>query len=590
MNSLALLIVVLCVFALAYRYYAAFIAAKILILDPKRRTPAHLLRDGKDYMPMNKIILFGHHFAAIAGAGPLIGPVLAAQYGYLPGALWILLGAVFAGGVHDMITLFASVRSKGRALHRIARRLSGPITGTATALATFFIIIVALAGLAIVVVNALKDSAWSFFTISMTIPIAVIVGLYMFRFRPDKIWEGSVLGVILLLGAVFAGPLIHNSPGLSIYFTFSEKTIKLMLPIYGFFAAALPVWLLLAPRDYLSTYMKIGTAFLLALGIAIVHPELKMPAVTQFIHGGGPVVPGPVWPYVCITIACGAISGFHSLITSGTTPKMLNNERDIPTIGYGAMLVEGAVGILALIAATALMPGDYFALNTSAQVWHKLGLQTLDLPRLEQEIEENLMHRPGGAVSLAVGIAFIFNKIPWLSGIMKYWYHFAIMFEALFILTTIDAGTRVARYILSETLGLFYRPFLKPSWLPGTILCSAAVSFFWGYLLYGGEIHTIWPMFGVANQLLAALALALSTTLILKFKKGSKWYALITFIPFSFLTVTVTTAALLNITGIYIPKGDWINTGLSILVLGTVLIVILDSLRQWRGLIKSWSH
>jgi len=584
MNSLVLLVCALCVFALAYRYYAAFIAAKVLVLDSNLRTPAHVLHDGKDYVPMNKIILFGHHFAAIAGAGPLIGPVLAAQYGYLPGAIWILLGAVFAGGVHDMIILFASVRTEGKALHRIAHRLSGNITGIATALATFFIIIVALAGLAIVVVNALKDSPWSFFTIAMTIPIAIFMGLYMFRFRPGKIWEATIIGVALLLAAVLAGPLVSNSP-ISAYLSFPEKTVKLMLPVYGFFAAALPVWLLLAPRDYLSTYMKIGTVLLLALGIVWVHPNLQMPALTPYIHGGGPIIPGPVWPYVCITIACGAISGFHSLITSGTTPKMLDNERDIPGIAYGAMLVEGIVGILALIAATALTVGDYFAINTGAAVWNNLGLHTVDLPRLEREIEEHLMNRPGGAVSLAVGMAYIFDKIPGLTGIMKYWYHFAIMFEAMFILTTIDAGTRVARYIMGEILGTFYKPFARHAWLPGAIICSAAVSLFWGYLLYEGEISTIWPMFGVANQLLAALALALGTTLLLK--KGKRRYCLITLIPFAFLSVTVITAAVLNIVNVYLPNGDIANTILSIAVLALVGIVIIDSLKQWIALIGS---
>jgi carbon starvation protein len=587
MNSLVLLAIALCLFALAYRYYASFIAAKVLVLVPEIPTPAHSLKDGKDYVPMNRIILFGHHFAAIAGAGPLIGPVLAAQYGYLPGALWILLGAVFAGGVHDMITLFGSVRTQGKALHIVARRLSGSVTGIATAMATFFIIIVALAGLAIVVVNALKDSSWSFFTIAMTIPIAVFMGLYMFRFRPGKIWEASIIGVILLLAAVLAGPLVSDS-SLGSYLSFPERTVKLMLPVYGFFAAALPVWLLLAPRDYLSTYMKIGTVLLLALGIVWVHPYLNMPAITPYIRGGGPIVPGPVWPYVCITIACGAISGFHSLITSGTTPKMLDNERDITGIAYGAMLVEGIVGILALIAATALTVGDYFAINTGVEAWKNLGLQVIDLPILEKEIQENLMNRPGGAVSLAVGMAYIFGKIPWLSGIMKYWYHFAIMFEALFVLTTIDAGTRVARYIMGEILGSVYKPFATPSWIPGTIICSAAVSFFWGYLLYEGEITTIWPMFGVANQLLAALALALGTTMLLK--KGKKRYGLITLVPFSFLSVTVITAAVMNIVNIYLPKGDWTNASLSIAVLVLVGIVIMDSLKQWAGLIPAlWS-
>jgi len=582
MHSLMLLIAALCIFALAYRYYAAFIAAKVLVIDSSRVTPAHTMEDGHDYVPMNKWVLFGHHFAAIAGAGPLIGPILAAQYGYLPGAVWILLGGVFAGAVHDVIILFASVRFKGQALYKIAHKLTGPVTGVAASLATLFIIIVSLAGLAVAVVNALKDSPWAFFTVFMTIPIAVFIGLYMFVWRKGKIVEGSIIGITLLFLAVIAGPFIINTPFAG-FFNYHEHTLKIMLPFYGFLAAALPVWLLLAPRDYLSTYMKIGTVALLAVGVAIVNPTLQMPAVTQFVHGGGPVVPGPVWPYVCITIACGAISGFHSLIGSGTTPKMINSEKDIPFIGYGAMIVESFVSLIALIAATSLNVSDYFAINATVDGWNKLGMQVVQLPHFEQEVGETLMHRTGGAVSLAIGMAAIFDKIPGMSGIMKYWYHFAIMFEALFILTTIDAGTRVGRYILSESLGHFYQKLEDTKWIPGVLATSAAISLAWGYLLYHGEIATIWPMFGVANQLLASIALAVGTTLIIS--SGRKQYAWVTLVPFLYVAVTTITAGVQNI-GIYASKGLMVNCALTLFVLILAVIIIGDSVRKWTELLK----
>lgn len=582
MHSLTLLLTALCIFALAWRYYSAFIAAKVLVIDPSRVTPAHTLKDGHDYIPMNKWVLFGHHFAAIAGAGPLIGPILAAQYGYFPGALWILVGGVFAGAVHDVIILFASVRYKGLALYKIARHLTGPVTGVAASLATLFIIIVSLAGLAVAVVNALKNSPWAFFTVFMTIPIAILIGLYMFVWRKDRIVEGSVIGIALLFLAVVAGPFIINTP-FAHYFNYSEGTLKIMLPFYGFLAAALPVWLLLAPRDYLSTYMKVGTVALLAAGVVIVNPKLSMPAVTQFIHGGGPVIPGPVWPYVCITIACGAISGFHSLIGSGTTPKMIDNERDIPFIGFGAMIVESFVALIALIAATSLDVNDYFAMNATVEGWQKLGMQVVQLPHFEQEVGEALMHRTGGAVTLAVGMASIFDRIPGLAGVMKYWYHFAIMFEALFILTTIDAGTRVARYILSESLGHFVPKLESGNWIPGVLATSAAVSLAWGYLLYHGEISTIWPMFGVANQLLASIALAVGTTLIIS--AGRKQYAWVTLVPFVYVAVTTITAGVENVF-IYASKGMMVNCILTGFVLVLAAIIIGDSARQWVVLLR----
>jgi carbon starvation protein len=571
MNALTLLIVALCVFALAYRFYAAFLATKVLVLDPKKETPAHRLNDGHDYQPTNKWIVFGHHFAAIAGAGPLVGPVLAAQFGFLPGAIWIIIGAVLAGAVHDYVILFASVRHNGLSLHKIARDYIGRTTGIATAIAVLFIIITALAGLSIVVVNALAESAWGTFAIAVSIPAALLVGIYLQFIRRGGITEATVVGTLLLLAGVFFGFAVQHSPA-GVFFTFSRQQLAVLLMVYGFFASVLPVWLLLAPRDYLSSYLKIGTIALLAIGIFIVHPTLKMPAVTPFIFGGGPIIPGKVWPFVCITIACGAISGFHSLISSGTTPKMIANEMEIKPIGYGAMLVEGFVALMALIAATSLVPADYFAINCRPEVFQKLGMTVVNLPVLSQLVQENITGRPGGAVSLAVGMAQIFASIPGLKGLMGYWYHFAIMFEALFILTTIDAGTRVARYVVQDVIRL-----------PGTIISSALVVAGWGYLVYNGDIATIWPMFGVANQLLATAALTIGTAVILKHGKKRR-YALITFLPLLFMLATTVTASLENIFTNYLPQQTFngnLNAVLSVIMLILVVIIVADSLIGW---------
>ncbi|MCU0641031.1 MAG: carbon starvation protein A [Candidatus Margulisbacteria bacterium] len=582
MNALVLLIIALCVFALAYRYYAAFLAAKVLVLDTKKETPAHRLKDGHDYHPTNKWVLFGHHFAAIAGAGPLIGPVLAAQFGFLPGAIWIIIGAVLAGAVHDYVILFASVRHNGLSLHKIARDYISVRTGVATAIAVLFIIITALAGLSIVVVNALAESAWGTFAIIVSIPAALLVGFYMYVLRKGQIVEASVIGTVLLLGGVFFGYFIQNSPA-AVYFTFSRQQLSLALPVYGFIASVLPVWMLLCPRDYLSSYLKIGTVALLALGVFFVAPEIKMPAVTPFIFGGGPIIPGRVWPFVCITIACGAISGFHSLISSGTTPKMVSNEKEIKLIGYGAMLVEGFVALMALIAATALFPADYFAINCSPEVFKQLGMQVVNLPVLSQLVQEEIAGRPGGAVSLAVGMAQIFAGLPGMKGLMGYWYHFVIMFEALFILTTVDTGTRVARYITQEIVGKVSKPFGDQKWLPGIALTSFLVVFAWGYLVYNGDIATIWPMFGVANQLLATAALTIGTAVILKHGKKRR-YALITLLPMLFMLVTTLAASLENIFYNYLPKGTFngnLNAALSAIMLVLVIVIVADSLAEW---------
>jgi len=586
MNALPLLIIALLVFALAYRYYAGFIIAKILVFDKDRTTPAYTRENGYDYKPTNKWVLFGHHFAAIAGAGPLVGPVLAAQFGYLPGFLWILIGSVLAGGVHDMVILFASIRYEGMSLTEIAKKEIGRVTGGATGAAVLFIIITALAGLSMVVVNALAESSWGTFSIAMTIPIAVFTGLYMDKLRPGKITEATVIGVTLMLLAIVLGEPLSRGPWAH-FFLFSKPSLSVILAVYGMLASILPVWLLLAPRDYLSSYMKIGTIGLLALGIVYVRPDLSAPAFTTFIHGGGPIIPGKVWPYVCITIACGAISGFHSLISSGTTPKMIASEKDIRMIGYGAMLTEGFVSIMALIAACVLLPGDYFAINVPPAVFQKLGLSVTNLPAMAAAVGEHLEGRAGGAVSLAVGMAQIFASIPGLRNLLSYWYHFAIMFEALFILTTIDAGTRVARYLTQEVLGTVYRPFARTDWWPGVFFTSALVCAAWGGMLLAGNISTIWPMFGVANQLLSAIALAIGTTFIMKRSRPA--YALVTFVPFVFMLVTTAAAGVMNIFGNYLPRGDlqgYLNVGLTVVMLALAAVITVTAAASWIKILR----
>lgn len=592
MNSIMLLIVAACVLMLAYRYYSAFIATKVLMLNDEYQTPAYRCNDGNEFIPMNKWVLFGHHFAAIAGAGPLVGPILAAQWGWGPGFMWILLGSVFAGAVHDFIILFASVRHNGQSLSVIARREVGPLAGVTTSLAILFIIILAMAGLSIIIVNALFGNPWGVFTIGMTIPIAVVIGLWMFKIAPGSIKSASLAGFLLVLGAVVAGHWVM--PGqmwgsLAPALTFTKKQLAVMLPIYGFFAATLPVWLLLAPRDYLSSYMKIGTIGLLAIGILIVQPSVQFPMTTRFMDGGGPIIPGPWWPYVFITIACGAISGFHALISSGTTPKMLQKESEARFIGYGAMLTEAFVGVMALIAAVVLVPGDFFAINSLAPVYAKIAKEfpTVELAQLSSLVGMDVAHRPGGAVSLAVGMAHIFSSIGGMSHLMNYWYQFAIMFEALFILTTIDAGTRVGRYILQDVVGTYlYAPMKDTTWMPGSIFASFIVSFSWGYLVYSGDVSSIWPMFGVANQLLATIALALGTTIILKIAPV-KSYAWVTLAPCIFLAVTVIMAGAKN-TMMFFKMNNalgTINGTASIILIILTAVILIDCISKW---IKLW--
>jgi len=541
-NALWFVIAAACFFIISYRLYGAFITAKVLSIDERRITPATRLADGRDYHPTHKWVLFGHHFAAIAGAGPLIGPVLAAQFGYLPGFLWILIGAALGGAVHDTVILAASVRRNGRSLAQIAKDEIGPVAGIAAALAILFIIIVALAGLGLAVVNALSHSAWGTFTIATTIPIALFMGVYLYKIRHGKVAEVSVIGVVLLLLAVIFGRYIPGS-GLEPYFNINKNTLVLLMAIYGFVASVLPVWLLLCPRDYLSTYMKIGTVLLLAAGVMFIAPDIQMPMVTKFVGGGGPIIPGSVFPFMFITIACGAVSGFHSLISSGTTPKMIQSESEIRMIGFGAMLAEGFVAVIAIIAATILIPGDYFAINTklSFEQLAQLGFPVSKIQELSQIVGVDVSGRPGGAVSLAVGMAYIFSNLPGMKGLMPYWYNFALMFEALFILTTVDTSSWVARFILQELGGYAFKPLARTNWMPGTVFTSLLVVGAWGYLIYSGSVSTIWPMFGVANQLLAALAFCVGTTIIIKM--GRLKYAWVTFIPMLFMFIMTITAS-----------------------------------------------
>jgi len=559
-NALWFVTAALCVYAIAYRFYAAWLAAKVLVLDETRATPAERLDNGRDFIPTNKWIVFGHHFAAIAGPGPLVGPTLAAQFGYLPGTLWILFGAVLGGCVQDMVTLFMSTRRNGRSLGQMARDEIGPVGGFAALIGTFAIMIILIAVLGLVVVNAMKHSPWATSTVAATIPIAMIVGLYMRHFRVGKVLEASALGVILLLLAVVAGGWVDHSPWLNAIFDHEGLTLAWWVIAYGFAAAIMPVWLLLAPRDYLSTFMKLGTIVLLTVAIFALHPEVKMPALTQFVDGTGPIFGGKLFPFVFITIACGAISGFHALISSGTTPKLLTNERDIRMIGYGGMLLESFVAIMALIAATVLEPGVFFAINSPAGV---VGKEAADAVAMisswgfpvtvaqmqtlaEQMGESTLFARTGGAPSLAVGMASIFGS-AFGNGMLAMWYHFAIMFEAIFILTTLDAGTRVGRFMLQDMLGNIWPKMGNTSWWPSVLLTSALVVAGWGYFLYigvidpNGGVNILWPLFGIANQMLAAIALSVGTGILIK--SGKLKFAWVTGAPLVWLIVITTIAA-----------------------------------------------
>ena len=564
-NALWIVVAAVAIYLVAYRYYSLFIATKVMQLDPMRATPAVVNNDGLDYVPTNKHILFGHHFAAIAGAGPLVGPVLAAQMGYLPGTLWLIAGVVLAGAVQDFMVLFMSTRRNGRSLGDMVREEMGKIPGTIALFGCFLIMIIILAVLALIVVKALAESPWGMFTVMATIPIAMFMGIYMRYIRPGRIGEISVMGVLLLLGSIWLGGQIAASPEWAPVFTFTGTQITWMLIGYGFVAAVLPVWLVLAPRDYLSTFLKIGTIVALAIGILVTMPELKMPAVTQFIDGNGPVWKGGLFPFLFITIACGAVSGFHALIASGTTPKLLDNESNARYIGYGGMLMESFVAIMAMVAASVIEPGVYFAMNSPAAIvggdvvsvaqtvssWG-FAITPDALTALAHDIgETTVLARAGGAPTLAVGIAQILHNVLPGENTMAFWYHFAILFEALFILTAVDAGTRAGRFMLQDLLGSFV-PALKrtESWganLLATGLCVAM----WGYLLYQGVIdplggiNTLWPLFGISNQMLAGIALMLATVVLIKMKRQR--YIWVTMLPAVWLLICTTTAGFIKL-------------------------------------------
>ena len=636
-NSFWIVLAAICIYAVGFRFYGKFIAAKVLVLDDRRATPAERLRDGHDFEPTNKWILFGHHFAAIAGPGPLVGPTLAAQFGYLPGTLWIIVGAVLAGAVQDFVILFCSMRRDGKSLGQMARQEIGKVGGFTALLTVLIIMVILLAVVGLVVVNALKGSPWGAFTIAATMPIALFMGLYLRYWRPGKVLECSAIGFVLVIASIFGGQAVSESPALAPMFTWSAATLCLAIIGYGFCASALPVWLLLAPRDYLSTFVKLGVVVLLGVGVLFVHPTLQLPPLTRFVDGTGPIFAGKVFPFCFITIACGAVSGFHALISSGTTPKMIAREWNAWPVGYGSMLLESFVAILALIAACSLQPGVYFAVNSPAGVVGStpaLAAATISgwgfpvtpegMESLAREVgEKSLFYRTGGAPSLALGMAHIFNAFTAATGagkaILAFWYHFAIMFEALFILTVIDAGTRVGRFMLQDLLGNVYKPLGRTNWVPGMLFTSAVIVLSWGYFLYQGVldplggINSLWPLFGIANQLLAAIAFCVATTILLKMH-GAK-YMWVTCVPLTWLVIVTFSAgyeklfsdqprigflaeasklqAALDagtVANIAAAKTQIFNARLDAFVCGLLLIlvttILIDSLRIWHGILS----
>ena len=622
-NAAWLLTAAVCTYAVGYRFYSRFLATRVFGLDDHRATPAERCNNGRDFVPTNKWVLYGHHFAAIAGAGPLVGPVLAAQFGFLPGTLWLVIGVVLGGAVQDFVMLFCSLRRDGKSLGQMAKEEVNPAAGATAMLAVLFIMIILLAVLALIVVNALKASPWGLFTIACTIPIALLMGWWMKSWRPGKVGEASAVGAVLLIGALVGGGYVAGHPGLAAAFTHSGPAITWMMVGYGFVASVLPVWMLLAPRDYLSTFLKITTILVLAVAILVILPPLRMPAITSFASGGeGPVFAGKLFPFAFITIACGAISGFHALVSSGTTPKMIARESDARFIGYGGMLMESFVGVMAMIAACTLDPGVYFAMNTTpaalaqaSQALSQAGFVVT--PEAMQALaarmgETTLVARSGGAPSLAVGMAQIFASATSVLGgggktLDALWYHFAIMFEALFILTTIDAGTRVGRFMLQEIVGHVWPRFAETSWYPSVIASSAVIVAGWGYFLYQGVvdplggINSLWPLFGISNQLLAAVALCVGTTILIKMGRGR--FAWVTAAPLAWLVIVTMTAGWqkvfsadprlgflahaaslagsTNAAAARLIFNDRLNTFVALLFMTVVTVLILTSVREW---------
>ncbi|MGB8603051.1 MAG: carbon starvation protein A [Rhizomicrobium sp.] len=580
-HAITFVIATLCILALCYRFYGVFFVRKVLNINDKDPTPAHTLEDGRNYVPTGKWVNSGQHFAAIAAAGPLVGPVLAAQFGYLPGFLWLLIGAVLGGAVHDTVVLFASMKHRAGSLSEVAKAELGPVAGICTALSMLFIITITMAGLSLVVVHAMEQNPWGTFAVAMTIPIAVLVGLYEKMGGNAKI--ATYVGLIAIAASVLAGPYIQSGP-LASWFNYSHHTVALALPIYAFLASALPVWLLLTPRGYLSSFMKIGVFGALIIGVICVNPAIQFPALTQFIHGNGPVMAGPVWPFISITIACGAISGFHAFIGSGTTPKLVDKWSDIMPVAFGMMLVECVVGVLALIAATSLPMADYFAINAAPDVFAKLGMHVVDLPRLQQEIGMNLAGRTGGAVTLAVGMTVIFTKLSWFSHLAAYFFQFVVMFEAVFILTAVDSGTRVARYLIQDMIGDVYPPMKRIDWMPGAIIASVIACVLWGYLLNSGDINSVWALFGVSNQMMASLGLIIGATIILRLSR--KWkYALTCLVPLAYLYVTVNYAGYWMIAHVYLNEASKgfnpVNGVISIIIMVLGLVILIGAIKRW---------
>jgi carbon starvation protein len=623
-NALWLVAAAVCTYALGYRFYSGFIAAKVLTLDRQRATPAERLENGRDFLPTNKWVVFGHHFAAIAGPGPLVGPVLAAQFGYLPGTLWILVGAVFGGCVQDFVILLFSVRRDGKSLTEMAKSEIGRIGGVVAYASVISILVILLAVCALIVVNALKQSPWGTFTIAMTIPIALLMGVYLRRLRPGRVLETSAIGFVLVLAAIWGGQLVSQSPAVAKYFTMTAPALAIAIILYGFAASALPVWLLLAPRDYLSTFVKLGTIALLVAGILVMHPTLHMPALTKFIDGTGPVFAGKLFPFAFITIACGAISGFHSLISSGTTPKLIRRETEIRVVGYGAMVAESMVAIMATVAACVLEPGTYFAINSPAGIAGQLpekAASTISgwgfpvtaegMQALARSVgEQTLFNRTGGAPAFAVGMAHIFSNSLGGQAVMALWYHFALMFEALFILTVLDAGTRVGRFMIQDALGHAWKPLGRTSWYPSVLATSGLIVAAWGYFLWQGVrdplggINSLWPLFGIANQLLAAVALCVATTILIKMHRAK--YVIVTLAPLAWLVIVTFTASwhkifspdprigfLAQARKLAVNGGDArliFNNRLDAVVTGVLIVmvalILVESLRQWFGILS----